>query len=191
MFREWCNGRQVSPGSTSLGEVGDFLTSLFSAGRQVNTIRGYRTVIEAIHEGFPDGSSVSSARPLDLLIRAMALKRPRIRSLAPLWEMRLVLERLAAPPFEPLSSCSLLELSIKTAFLVAAASARRRIAVHALSVLPGLMRFEPHGVRLVPDPSFLSKTQTVDFLPAPIFLASIAPPSRRLRRIRFGVQCGH
>ena len=29
-------------------------------------------------------------------------------------------------------------------------------------------------MRLVPDPAFLTKTQSIDFLPAPIFLASIA-----------------
>ena len=116
---------------------------------------------------------MSNARSLDLLIRAMALKRPRIRSLAPPWDMKEVLEALTLPPFEPMSSCPLFELSVKTAFLLAAASARRRSAIHALSILPGHMRFEPHGVRLVPDPSFLAKNQTADFLPAPIFLAKI------------------
>ena len=171
VYREWCDGRQVSPLTAPLGVVADFLTAMFSEGKQVNTVRGYRT---AIHRGFPGGSSVSSARPLDLLIRAMALKRPRIRTLAPPWDMTAVLRLLASPPFEPMSSCPLLELSMKTAFLVAAASARRRSAVHALSILPGHIRFEPHGVRLVADPAFLTKTQSIDFLPAPIFLASIA-----------------
>lgn len=153
--------------------MADFLVSLFNSGRQVNTIRGYRSAVASIHEGFEAGRTVSSDRSLDLLIRAMALKRPRIRTLAPPWDMKAVLEALSRPPFEPLSQCSLFELSIKTAFLLAAASARRRSALHALSILPGHMRMEPHGVRLVPDASFLAKNQTVDFLPAPIFLASI------------------
>lgn len=117
---------------------------------------------------------MSDSRPLNWLLRKMALERPRVRTLAPPWDMSAVLRALAGPPFEPLSSCSLLDLSVKTAFLLAAASARRRSALHALSVLPGHMRFDPHGVRLVPDRSFLAKTQTVDFLPAPIFLAAIS-----------------
>ena len=96
-----------------------------------------------------------------------------MRSLAPAWDMGKVLRALAEPPFEPLSAASLLDLSVKTAFLIAAASARRRSAIHALTVAPGHMRFEPHGVRMVPDPTFLTKTQTAEFLPAPIFIASV------------------
>ena len=108
-----------------------------------------------------------------MLVRAMALKRPRLRTLVPSWDMKRVLEALAKPPFEPLGSCPMMELSIKTAFLLAAASARRRSALHALSLESGHFRWEPHGVRMVPDPGFLTKTQTVDFLPAPIFIASV------------------
>ena len=174
VFREWCSGREIPPTEAPLGSVADFLTFLFNSGRQVNTIRGYRSSVASVHGGFEDGRSVSNARPLDLLIRAMAIKRPRVRSLAPPWDMKLVLEALARPPFEPLSECALLELSVKTAFLVAAASARRRSALHALSTLPGHMRFEPHGVRLVTDAAFLAKNQRADFLPAPIFLADIS-----------------
>ena len=174
LYREWCADRAVSPSSAPVGVVADFLLHLFNRGRQVNTVRGYRTAVGAVHTGFTDGSSVSDSRPLNWLIRRMSHKRPRVRSLVPPWDMSAVLRALAEPPFEPIASCPLLQLSVKTAFLIAAASARRRSALHALSILPGHMRFEPHGVRLVPDATFLAKTQTVDFVPAPIFLAKIS-----------------
>ena len=173
LYGEWCKDRQVSPDSASVGEVANFLTHIFNGGKQVNTVRGYRTAIGAIHKGFAPGLSVSNASQLDMLIRAMGLKRPRTRSLTPPWDMAKVLEVLSKEPFEPMSSASLLNVTIKTAFLVAAASARRRSALHALSIKKGHLRWENHGVRLVPDPSFLTKTQSIDFLPAPIFLSSI------------------
>ena len=162
-----------STGFSKPGEVADFLTHVFNEGKQVNTVRGYRTAIGAVHGGFPSGASVSDAGQLDMLIRAMGLKRPRIRSLAPPWDMAKVLEALAKSPYEPMASASLLNVSIKTAFLIAAASVRRRSTLHALSIEGGHIQWGNHGVRLVPDPSFLTKTQTIDFLPAPICLSEI------------------
>ena len=64
-------------------------------------------------------------------------------------------------------------LTHKTLFLVAVASARRRSTIHALSVKPGFIRWEPGGVRLIPNPQFLTKTQTESFTPGDIFLPAI------------------
>ena len=38
---------------------------------------------------------------------------------------------------------------------------------------PGFLRFEPHGVRLIPDPGFLPKNQTLEFIPGDIFIPEI------------------
>ena len=76
-----------------------------------------------------------------------------------------MLETLAGPPFEPLHRCSLKLLTPKTVFLVSLASGRRGGAIRALSTAPGRLIFLPHGVRLVPQPSFSAKNQTLDFLP--------------------------
>ena len=81
--------------------------------------------------------------------------------------MTTVLETLGRPPFDPLRSASLRDLSIKTVFLL---SAHRRSAIHALYLRQGHINFESNGVWLVPDPSFLAKNQTIDFLPNPIFI---------------------
>ncbi|PIK57927.1 hypothetical protein BSL78_05209 [Apostichopus japonicus] len=103
----------------------------------------------------------------------MANRRPQIRRLAPSWGLSAVLHALAGPPYEPMANASLAALTKKTLFLVAVASARRRSCLHALSTKQNHIRFEGHGVRMVPDPSFIAKNQTLTFLPGDIFIPEI------------------
>ena len=117
------------------------------------------------------------------LIKGLFLRRPTVRSLAPPWNLTRVLEALAKPPFEPLHAASLKHVTIKTAFLLSAASARRRGAIHALSVKDSHLRFENEGVRLIPDPQFLAKNQTLEFLPQPIFLPKITTVGTEADRV--------
>ena len=126
-------------------------------GRQVNTILGFLMAVRfqlhlMIH-----------------LIKGMFLKRPSTRALV----LSSVLETLASSPFEPLQSCTLKNLTLKTVFLISLASGRRRGAIQALSTATGHINFLPHGVRLIPQRSFLAKNQTIDFLPHPIFIPKI------------------
>lgn len=85
-----------------------------------------------------------------------------------------MLRDMSDNPFEPMASTSLRHLTYKTVFLVAAASARRRSCLHALSVAVGHVRFKNHGVRLIPHPAFLPKNQTLNFVPGDIFLPRIS-----------------
>ncbi|PIK61248.1 hypothetical protein BSL78_01807 [Apostichopus japonicus] len=64
-------------------------------------------------------------------------------------------------------------LQRKRLFLIALASARRRSCLHALSTKQNHIRFENHGVRMVPDPAFLAKNQVLSFLPGDIFIPEI------------------
>ena len=146
----------------------------FNEGKQVNTIKGFRSAIAAFHTGFEDGSTVSNNTALSQLIQGMFVNRPVVRRLSPPWNMTLVLETLARPPFEPLRDASLRAITIKTAFLLAAASLRRRSALHALTLEKGHINFENGGVRLLPDPSFIAKNQTLEFLPESIFLRELS-----------------
>ena len=100
-------------------------------------------------------------------------KRPPRRILSPSWSINDVLQVLAKPPYEPLHSVPLELLTHKTLFLIAAASARRRGCLQALTVKPGHLRFENGGVRLIPDPQFLAKNQTSAFTPQEIFLPAL------------------
>ena len=174
LFREWCTDLEVPPHSAPVGVVADFLVHQFHLGKQVNTVKGFRSAIALLHKGFSDGSSVTTSKALEQLFKGMFLERPTVRRLAPPWSMTTVLETLGRPPFEPLRSASLRNLTVKTVFLLAAASARRRSALHALSLQDGHISFESNGVRLVPDASFLAKNQTIEFLPRPIFLPALS-----------------
>ena len=172
-FREWCTGAQVCPSTASLAEVSSFLKYIFDLGRQVSTIKNYRSAIAVIHKGFSDGSTIGNSTFVNQLLRGMANDRPRTRSLSPSWSISEVLSKLARAPYEPLHRASLADLTHKTLFLVAVASARRRSCLHALSVKPGHIRFENHGVRFIPDHTFLPKNQTLDFIPGDIFIPEL------------------
>ena len=170
-FGGWCTDHATSPTEASVVQVSQFLMSLFEEGKQVNTIKNYRSAIAAVHRGFPDGSTMGTNRVLSQLLQGMSNARPVVRPLAPSWSLSGVLRALACEPYNPMHSCSLELLTRKTLFLVAAASARRRSCHQALSVKPCHIRFENHGVRMVPDPSFLAKTQTLTSVPGEIFNA--------------------
>ena len=173
-FFAWCEEKGISPRSSSVGAIADFLISLFDKGRSLSTIRGYRSAIAAVHLGFSDGSGVSNSPFLTHLLRSFFLKRPANRSLTPSWSLPLVLDALAKPPFEPMSKASLHHLSIKTAFLIAIASGQRRSTIQALSTAPGHIRWENHGVRLVPRPSFIAKNQTDSSGAIEVFLSPLS-----------------
>ena len=172
-FTKWCKERALDPHSASITAIGDFLLHLFNSGLQISTVKGYRSAIGAIHTGFQDGSTVSSSTPLSHLIRGMFLERPPTRKLVPSWDLGSVLSSLSRSPFEPASDSSLHNLTIKTAFLLAVATARRRSELHALTLEPGHIRWEPGGVRLIPHLQFLTKNQSINFSPPDIFVPSL------------------
>ena len=183
-FTQWADDNAVSPLDASLEEVCSFLVHLFDSGRQVSTIRNYRSALAAVHNGFQDGSSISNNEAISDLLKGMFNRRPPPRKLSPTWSINEVLQSLTKSPFEPLQNSPLDALTLKTLFLLAAASARRRSELHALSVKQGFIRFTPSGVHLLPDPEFLSKNQSILFTPEPIFLPNLSEASS-IREDRF------
>ncbi|XP_071484026.1 uncharacterized protein [Diadema antillarum] len=176
-YYSWCQSHGVDPRSAPLRDVADFLVSLFDKGLTISTIRGYRSAIAAVHTGFEDGSTISTAPSLSGLLRTFFLERPPSRRLLPSWSLPRVLEALARSPFEPLAEASLRDLTIKTVFLLAIASGQRRSALHALSTLQGHIRWERAGVRLILNPSYVAKNQTAASSPVEIFIQPLAAHS--------------
>ena len=84
-----------------------------------------------------------------------------------------VLTTLTGLPYVPMASAMLLQLSIKLTFLIAVATSRLRSELHSLTTEPGHIRWEPGGVRLIPAMGFLTKNQSVTFLPPDIFVPDI------------------
>jgi len=174
VFFEWCRKANLEPLHTTVNQVAEFLEHIFRDRQlQARSIQGYRAAISVIHPGW-EGISVSKHKLLSDLIRSFFLARPPTRNLVPSWNLPLVLLKLCLPPFEPLDSADIKFLTWKTAFLLAAASGRRRSGLHALSVEEGHIRWDPQGVQLIPHPGFLAKNESVSYLSKAITLPNMA-----------------
>lgn len=75
----------------------------------------------------------------------------------PTWDMHLVLEGLAMPPFKSMHQIKLQGLNIKTVLLISMTSARRISELGALSVNFNLCIFHRAKVVLRPNPAFIPK----------------------------------
>ena len=172
-FTAWAADNSCDPVEATVVQVVNFLTTIFREGKQTGTVRNYRSAIAAIHKGFDDGSTVGNNQIIAQLLRGMFQQRPRVKRLPPSWSINEVLFASSAPPYEPIQNATLELLTFKTLFLIAAASARRGGCLHSLTTKPGFIRFDPTGVRLLPDPLFLAKNQSMSFSPGEIFLPSL------------------
>lgn len=125
----------------------------------MSTIKGYRAMIADTyrHLGRPDPGC---DKHLSGLIANLERRRPVVRSLVPRWNLPWVLTWLNTERFEPLPRASLGDLTRKTCFLVALATAARVSELHALSVADGCFQKRQDGsIDLLPDPSFLAKNR--------------------------------
>ena len=143
-----------------------------------NSIRACRTAVGAVHHGYPGDTTFSSSTVVHDLIKGMFHKRPPPNSLVPEWDLSRALWLLAEPPFEPLDQASLLDLSRKTAFLVAAACGRRVSEIHALFTADRHLEFRASAVHLLSRARFLAKNQTMDFSPKHIVLPDLRKASK-------------
>lgn len=130
---------------------------LFEEGRAISTIEGYRAALGStfVHTGGPD---LANNHVVSNLIKSFRVHKPReVRSL-PNWDLNFVLIALTRKPYEPLRHCSIMQLSLKTFFLILLASGRRRSELLAIDI----RRTEsaPDGsLFLYPNLAFVPKTQ--------------------------------
>ena len=173
IFSGWCAGQSVDPFRVTVPQLADFFVFLFQV-KNLNprTIKGYRSAISSTISACGSRTEFSDSQELSSLIRSFQLERPPQRKVAPQWNLSLVLQALLKPPFEPIAKCELKFLTLKTVFLVALASGRRRSELHALC-------FDSHHFRqnqdqsmvtLYPDLDFVAKTQALDAVAEPIKL---------------------
>ena len=99
-----------------------FLEYLFSVKKlAVSTVQGYRSAIASVL-----GSKISISSDLNHLFKSFYIERPRVRKMVPLWNLPLVLESLKCFPYEPMHSAAIRFVTMKTLFLLALASGRRK-----------------------------------------------------------------
>ena len=170
IFSNWCHTKKVNPISAPITVIADFLIFLFSEKKcQISTIEGYRSVISNTLK-FKTGNRIGSNPVLSELIRSFELQRPVQRSLTPKWDLSWVLVCLQKPPFEPLDKASKFHVTIKTAFLLALATAKRCSEIHALAMDSQHLRFNQSdgSVSLIPKSGFLAKNQLPSVKPDPL-----------------------
>ena len=122
-YRAWCRRQGHSDSRPTISKIADFLLYLRrSLHLSYSSIASYRSMLSAVFRFIlPD---VSSHPVLHNLLRSFRIERPLPSSMVPPWDLLCVLSLLRGPPFEPLSSCLLRDLTRKVLFLVALATAR-------------------------------------------------------------------
>ncbi len=177
LFTKWCSDKGEDPVHCSVPRILDFLQSLLDSGRSPATLRVYVAAISSRHAQVDNGTVGSHRLVSSFLKGAWRLRPPRVLRVPP-WDLRLVLDALCLPPFEPLAQAELRWVSVKTAFLLAVISAKRVGELHALSVSDSCLRWNSDGtgVTLWPNTAFLPKVLSSSNLNRPIHLAQFVFP---------------
>ena len=155
-YRAWCRRQGHSISRPTISKITDFLLYLcHSPHLSYSSITSYRSMLSVVfHFILPD---VSSHPVLHDLLRSFRIQRPLPSSRVPPWDLLCVLSLLQGPPFEPLSSCSLRDLTCKVLFLVALATARR---VGELQAVSSSVSFSGEDLYLSYLPEFRAKTES-------------------------------
>ena len=177
IFVKWCDSNEVDFRSPSVNHIADFLLHLFKERKlQPSTIHGNRTAMADMVNN--DKLNISKDENLTRLLDSFHRDKPKGRQGVPTWNLSLVLHQLTKAPFEPMRKASLKHLTLKTVFLLALASGKRRSEIHAW-LYKNIRHQEnwSHG-SLYPSPSFLSKNQLAREGPssvAPVVIPALAP----------------
>ena len=156
VYRAWCARHSHSVSRPSVPKIGFFLLYLRrSVSLSYSSIASYRSMLSMVFRFIlPELSFHFVLRDL---LRSFRLERPVSSSCVPPWGLSLVLSFLRGPPFEPLSSCSLRDLTRKVLFLLSLATARR---VGELQALSSQVPFSGDDLFLSYLPEFRAKTES-------------------------------
>ena len=100
---------------------------------------------------------ISNNSVLKDLLRSFRIERPISSSRFQPWDLTLVLRSLTTSAFEPLQACSLRQLTKKTLFLLALASAKR---IGELQAITKEVSFKDGNAFLSYLPEFIAKTES-------------------------------
>ena len=154
--RDWCHRHGRSVSRPTIPKIADFLLFLRrSLHLSYSFIASYHSMLSAVFRFIlPD---ISYHPVLHVLLRSFRIERPLPSSRVPPWDLSLVLSLLRGPPFEPLSSCSLRDLTRKVLFLISLATARR---VGELQAVAAGVSFSRGDAFLSYVPEFCAKSES-------------------------------
>ena len=141
----------------SVKQISDFFMYLYQdLNRRPSTIDGYRTA--TVDTLGPAAHHISHNADLHRLLTSFHRDRPKSSRNLPKWNLSVVLNELTKAPFEPMKDSDLKHLTLKTAFLLALASGKRRSEIHAgvANKVSNLGQWEK--VALFPSSDFIVKT---------------------------------
>ena len=142
----------------SVKQISDFCMYLYQdLNRRPSTIDGYRTAI--VDTLGPTAHHIAHNADLHRLLSSFHRDRPKSSRNLPKWNLSVVLNELTKAPFEPMKDTDLKHLTLKTAFLLALASGKRRSEIHAwvANKVSSLGQWEK--VALLPSSDFIAKNQ--------------------------------
>ena len=160
LFEKWCRENSVDVSKPSIKQVSDFIMYLCQdLNRRPSTIDGYRTAI--LDYLGPTGLHIAQSTDLNRLLTSFHRDRPKATRNIPKWNLSVVLNELTKKPFEPMKDSDIKHLTLKTAFLLALASGKRRCEIHAwvANKVSNLSQWEK--VALFPSSDFIAKNQLV------------------------------
>ena len=158
LFEKWCRENSVDFSTPSVKQISDFFMYLYQdLNRHPSTIDGYRTAI--VDTLGPTAQHIAHNADLHRLLSSFHRDRPKSSKNLPKWNLS-VLNELTKAPFEPMKDTDLKHLTLKTAFLLALASGKRRSEIHAwvANRVSNLGQWEK--VALFPS-DFIAKNQLV------------------------------
>jgi hypothetical protein len=129
-FTVWCGAREIDPLHPTIPQVASFLLALHAENLKPSTIDGYRSAIATTIRA-TGGPDLGHDPQLTSLIKSLYLQNPVTRPQPPAWNLAFVLRVLMSAPFEPMDIVPLKFVTLKTAFLLAFATASRRSELHA------------------------------------------------------------
>ena len=161
--RKWCTSEGHSISRPSLPKIADFLFWLRrSKNLSVSAVMGYCSMLSAVFRSvLPD---ISTSPVLHDLLRSFRVEAPVRSGTLPSWDLLKVLEFLKSPVFEPLHQASLRDLTRKTLFLTALASAKR---VGELQALSRTVSFSSSAATVFYVPEFMAKNRVCCASPSP------------------------
>ena len=158
LFEKWCRENLVDFSTPSVKQISDFFMYLYQdLNRRPSTIDGYRTAI--VDTLGPTAQHIAHNADLHRLLSRFHRDRPKSSRNLPKWNPSVVLNELTKAPFEPMKDSDLKHLTLKTAFLLALASGKRRSEIHAwvANKVANLGQWEK--VALFPSSDFIAKNQ--------------------------------
>ena len=107
----------------------------------------------------PAGLHISQSSDLNRLLSSFHRDRPKSSRNLPRCNLSVVLNELTKAPFEPVKDTDLKHITLKTTFLLALASSKRRSKIHAwvANKVSNLGQWEK--VALFPSSDFIAKNQ--------------------------------